>query len=111
MNDCKGLPEAVTDTFYTALLLHLIIRIDKVVVLILVIVVPKLLVSLGEVDGLAARARAVDDVRCLDLLHVVLVGLLGCFHALAFRALRAFVCGVLVRSAAYLRVLAKSWNI
>lgn len=60
------------------LVLHLVIRVDKVIVLVFVILALKLLVGLGEVDRLAACARAVDDVGCLDLLHVVFVGLLSC---------------------------------
>jgi hypothetical protein len=61
------------------LVLHLIIRVDELIVLVLIVILAlELGVGLGEVDCLAARARALNDVRRLDLLHVVLVGLLSC---------------------------------
>ena len=60
------------------LVLHLIIRVDEVIILILVVLAFKLLVGLGEVDRLAACTAALDDVRCFDLFHVVFVGLLSC---------------------------------
>lgn len=66
------------ESYFARLLLHLVIRVDEVVVLILIVVLPKLLISFGEVDGPSACARALNDVGCLDLFHVILIGLLGC---------------------------------
>src|SRR5690349_9224949 len=79
VNYCPSSPFiAWKESYFAHLFLHLIIRVDKVVVLILIIVIPKLLISLSEVDGLSACARAVNDVRGLDLFHIILVGLLSC---------------------------------
>jgi hypothetical protein len=61
------------------LILHLIIRVDKVVIIVLVVLALKLLVGLAEVDVLTTRAAAYD-VGCLNLLHVVLIGLFGCSY-------------------------------
>jgi hypothetical protein len=61
----------------SALILHLIIRVDEILVVFLLIVITELLVGLGEVDVLAACA-GVDDIGRVDLLHVILVGLLDC---------------------------------
>jgi hypothetical protein len=55
----------------SALVLHLVIRVDEVLIVFLLIIIAELLVGLGEVDVLAACAG-------VDLLHVVLVGLLDC---------------------------------
>lgn len=66
------------ESYFAHLFLHLVIRVDEVVVLILIVVLPKLLISFGEVDGPSACARALNDVGCLDLFHVILIGLLGC---------------------------------
>lgn len=61
----------------TSLVFHLVIRVNEIIVVILILIVAELLVSLGEIDVLSARAAA-NDVGRLDLLHVVLVGLLHC---------------------------------
>lgn len=61
------------------LILHFIVGVNKVLIIILVILALELLIRLCKVNVLAARAAA-DDVGRLDFLHVVFVGLFGCFQ-------------------------------
>lgn len=60
-----------------SLVLHLIIRVDEVLIVVLLIILAELLVGLGEINVLAARAGA-DDIGRVDLLHVILIWLLDC---------------------------------
>jgi hypothetical protein len=70
-------PQRAMSDSRDALVLHLVVRVDKVLVIVLLVLVAELLVGLGEVDVLAAGAGS-NDVGCVNLLHVVLIWLLDC---------------------------------
>lgn len=76
------------------LVLHLVLDWgDEVVVLILIVVLWELLGGLGEVDLATTGASAIgDDVAWVDLLHVVLVDLVGNWGSL----INIIIAGILL---------------